>query len=279
MGLLNTGLNAIGTVASLKSLFGNQSSPEASGKINKFLAEVRDKSVSRTNLFDITFSIPAIMGASSLSATSQVLSLWAEGSQLPGFNIQTDSIKRYGMGPQEHVPYSIQTNDLTFNFIGDGKGEVQKYFYEWMHRIVRGDEDMRSPIVSETGLAPYEVEFKDRYACTITITSYNEMGEPVLIYELHDAFPKSIPDISVSWGNGSDYMQFGVTFCYLRAKLKNSLEPLKVSKNGIQNLSALQKAVKIGTALQTLKTLRKPTSVQDALASASTIKGVVSTLF
>lgn len=279
MGLLNTGLNAIGTVSSLKSLFGSRPTGSGGGKINNFLAEVRSRSIARTNLFDVTISIPPVMGGKVFSAIGPALSLWAESSQLPGYNIQTDSVKRYGIGPQESVPYSIQTNDLTFNFIGDGKGAVQKYFYEWMHRIVRGDEDVRAPTVSETGLAAYEVEFKDRYACTITITSYNEQGQPVLIYELYDAFPKNMPDISMSWNDSSGYMQFGVTFSYLRARLTNSTQPLRTSKNGFGDLSAFQKAIKIGTALQTLKSLKKPTGVQDALASASTIKGVASRLF
>lgn len=276
MSLLNTGLNAIGTVAALKSLVGSRPSSTAAGKMNNFISEVRNRSVARTNLFDVSLSIPPVMNGRVFSAIGPALSLWAESSQLPGFNVQTDSVKRYGIGPQESVPYSIQTNDLTFNFIGDGKGAVQKYFYEWMHRIVRGDEDVRAQTVSGTGLAPYEVEFKDQYACTITITSYNEQGQPVLIYELYDAFPKTMPDISMSWNDNSSFMQFGVTFSYLRARLTNSTQPLRTTKNGVGSLSTLQKAIKVGTALQTIASLKRPRSIQDALSSATTIKGVTS---
>jgi hypothetical protein len=275
MSLLNTGLNAIGTLATLKGVFGGSSPPQGTGKLNQFHAALRERGVGRTNLFDVSIAIPPILRGVEFSLIGPAISLWAEGAQLPGYNIQTDSIKRYGIGPQESVPYSIQTNDITINMIGDGHGGIQKYFYEWLHRIVRGDNDVRSAEPSVTNLMPYEVEFKNQYATTITITQYNEQGIPVIQYELIDAFPKNIPDISLSWTDGGQYMQFGVTFSYLQAKLiTQGREALVNNKNGFSGLSAFQKALKVGTALQTLKTIRRPTGVQDALASASTIKNV-----
>ena len=273
MGLLNTGLNALGTVAALKSLFGKPKQP-GTNKQTQFQAALRRRSVARTNLFDVTITLPTILQGPRFLPLGAELSLWAESAQLPGYNIQTDSIKRYGVGPMESVPYSIQTNDLTLSFIGDGAGGIQKFFYLWMHGIVRGDEDVRTDDLSTTGLQPYEVEFKDRYATVITITQYDEMGDVINVYELTDAFPKNIPDISVSWTDNNAFMQFGVTFSYLQAKLKTASQGRQTrgSKNGVGELSFLQKAIKVGTALQTLKTLRKPRSVQDAIASTSTIK-------
>ena len=117
------------------------------------------------------------------------------------------------------------------------------------------------------------------FPVTIAITTYNESGQPVLTYNLYDAFPKTMPDISLNWNEASSYMQFGVTFSYLRAKLENANESMKMSKNGIGELSALQKAVKIGTALQVLSSLKRPQGVQDALASATSIKNIDSSLF
>lgn len=263
MGLLNTGLNALGTYSALKSLFGGDSGG-AQGKLNNFISEMRNNSVARTNLFDVTMGIPTVMGG---KMTTQKLSLYAEGAQLPGMNIQTDSIKRYGVGPQESVPYSLQFNDININFIGDGKGEIYKFFYNWMHSIVKADSDMSSEKVSRTGLAPYEVEFKDRYQTTINITTYNEQGQPVLVYSLFGAFPKNVPDVSLSWNEGSQYMQFGVTFAYFQARLQTAEKDLALTKDGFGEMSLLQKGIKIGTALQTLAALKKPRNIQDAIAT------------
>lgn len=273
MSLLTTGLNAIGTVSALKSLFGKPKQP-GTNKQTQFQAALRQRSVARTNLFDVTITIPPILNQPLFLPLGASLSLWAEGTQLPGYNIQTDSIKRYGIGPMESVPYSIQTNDLTLNFIGDGAGGIQKFFYNWLHRIVRGDEDVRYDDVSPTGLQPYEIEFKDRYATTIRITQYDEQGTAIVIYDLVDAFPKNIPDIAVSWSDNNSFMQFGVTFSYLQAKMTNALQGRQKTQNGFRGLNTLQKAIKVGTALQTLKTIRRPTSIQDAIASSATIKNV-----
>jgi hypothetical protein len=217
------------------------------------------------------------MGSS--SATAQKLSLYAEGAQLPGLNIQTDNIKRYGLGPMESVPYSIQNNDITVNFIGDGKGEVYKYFYNWMHSIVKGDSFITGSGSSSSGLAPYEVEFKEDYRSTLTISTFNEQGQNVLQYELYDAFPKNLPDVTLNWSDNSTMMQFGVTFGYMQAKLKNANSPLQVNQNGIGELSMLQKAIKIGTAVQAISSLRRPRNIQDILASSTTVKNVTRSFF
>lgn len=274
MSLLNTGLNVLGTAAALKSLFGkSRNGDSARGKMNNFVSELRHKSVARTNLFDVTFTVPPVLSGSTMG---QKLSLWAEGAQLPGMNLQTDSLKPYGIGPQESMPYTLQTNDININFIGDGRGAIQRYFYEWMQRIVRGDEDVRSKTTGITQLAPYEVEFKDQYACTITITTYNEQGTPVAIYELYDSFPKTMPDLSLSWNDSSSFMQFGVSFAYTRMKFINSREAIQSTEGGRRKLNKLDKAIKIASAVQAIASLKRPRNIQDALSSATTIKGVSS---
>lgn len=267
---LNTAMNAIGTAVALKSLLGGGSSSPG-GKLSKFMAEIREASVARTNLFDVTMTAPRILSG---SPVAEKISLYAEGAQLPGLNIQTDdSIKRFGIGPQDNSPYSSGVNDITLSFIGDGRGDVYKFFYRWMQGIVRSDYNVSGVRNGYNGLAPYEVEFKREYETTINIKTYNEQGDVVFDYKLLNAFPKSLPDISLSWDD-SGMMKFSVTFCYLQAELGNVDQPLALTKNGLNQLTPFQKLVKIGTAVQTIASLKRPGSVQDALASATTIKNI-----
>lgn len=269
MSLLNTGMNALGTVAVLKSLTGK--SPAGSGKINNFISELKQNSVARTNLFDVTITPPKVLAG---TAAARKISLFAEGAQLPGINIQTDSsIKRFGYGPQDNMPHSSQTNDITLNFIGDGKGEVYKFFYRWMQGIVRSDYEVPSGKVGLGGLAPYEVAFREDYETTISIKTYDEQGETIIDYELLKAFPKNLPDVTLNWSD-TGIMQFGVTFCFLQSRMVNVDDQVKTSKNGIQGLSTLQKLVKVGTAVQTIASLKRPRSVQDALATSTSIKNI-----
>jgi hypothetical protein len=167
----------------------------------------------------------------------------------------------------------MQFNDITLNFIGDGAGEIYKFFYGWMHGIVNGDGQINSSRQSSaTGLAPYEVEFKENYKADIDITTYNEQNDKILEYRLYNAFPKIVPDVSLSWKDTDGYMQFGITFCFMHAELLNVKQPFQGSSNtNIGKLSTLQKLVKLTTAVQALRTIRKPRSIQDALASSTTL--------
>ncbi len=272
MSLLNTGLNVLGTAAVLRS-FAGRNKPDADNRMNRFMSEMRSNGIARTNLFDVTIPVPSMLLYERTTSTiDRKLELYAESAQLPGVNIQTDNIKTFGVGPMEAMPYSIQTNDLTLTFLGDGKGLVYKFFYQWLHGIVRGDTPVTVDTVSMNNLSPYEVEFKDQYSVDLTLRSYNEQAQIIFEYKIYGAFPKNLPDISLSWQDQSNYMQFGITFSYLRAELLNVNTAVEGTKNGFKGLNTLQKLVKIGTALQTLKTLRKPTSLQDALASTTTIR-------
>lgn len=269
MSALNTAMNVIGTVATLKSLFGSTAGGPG-GRMTSFMSEIGKAGVARTNLFDVTITAPQILVG---NPTAPKISLYAEGAAVPGRSITTQEVFRYGYGPSEKVPYSMQFNDVTLQFIGDGQGEIYKFFYNWMQGIVRGDYDVRGAKLDRNAKGAYEVEFKENYATNIAIVQYNEQGQIVLETTLFDAFPIQVPDVSLNWSDGS-MMQFSVTFAYLQSRLETADKPVNVSPNGFGGLSTLQKLVKIGTAVQALSSLKRPSGVQDALSSLGTIKTV-----
>lgn len=70
-------------------------------------------------------------------------------------------------------------------------------------------------------------------------------------------------------------MEFSVQFTFRTAQLRNAEDPpIADTGNGIQELSLLQKLVKIGTAVQVISSLKRPSNVQQALSSASTVKNL-----
>jgi hypothetical protein len=285
MGLLNTGLNALGTFSAIKSLLPNR--PKTRSKtdhdLQNFLTEIRQNSIGRTNYFDVRITAPRVLLGDRAKIAPKI-SLYAEGTVLPGLSLQTGELKRFGVGPIEKYPYSLQTNTLSVNFIGDGKGEIYKFFYNWMQNIVKADVPVEQAVssvqnLSQNGLASYEVEFKSEYAVKIEIFLYNDAFDNILQYELLEAFPTRIMDVPLSWANDNSLMQFGVDFEFLQSKLVNAEEPLKASiKSGLEKPSALKTLVKIGTAVQALSALRKPRNLQDALVSAGNIKNIVTRL-
>lgn len=272
MAKLNTAMNAIGTIAALKSLTGKSKAARPS-KLNNFMSELRESGVARTNLFEVTITAPRMMVGYAKDVLPKV-SLLAESAQLPGINIQTeDSIKRYGYGLQDHVAYGSGFNDISVGMIGDGRGEIYKFFYRWMHGIVKSDFDGPANVIGYNGIAPYEVEFKQDYQTTIDITIFNESNDTILHYRLFNAFPKNLPDIGLSWSD-SDMMKFNISFTYSYARLINIDQSAQLTPNGIKGLSTLQKLIKIGTAVQAIASLKRPRNIQDALASTTTIKNI-----
>lgn len=266
MSAINTAMNVIGTVAGLKSIFGSSTGNTSKGKISKFMSEIRSAGVARTNLFEIVITPPRILLGNSSAA--QKISLFAEGAALPGRAIQTQEFARFGYGALEKFPYTMQYQDYTVQFIGDGRGEIYKFFYNWMQGIVKGDADVA------TNDYAYDVGFREDYAVPISVYMFNEQGDSVLVSSITNAFPIMVPDVNLSWSDSS-MMQFSVTFAYTLASIE-SPDEIMMGKNGTPNdLSTIQKLVKIGTAVQVLSAIRRPGNVQDALGSVNNIKNVI----
>lgn len=270
MATINTAMGALGTIAAAASLFSNKQGG-ATNKYGDFISEIRSTSVARTNLFEVTITAPVILSG---TAVARKISLYAEGTSLPGLFLNTIDVKRFGIGPNEAIPYSHQTNDCTINFIGDGKGEIYKFFYNWLHGIVRADTPVPAQNLNRNGLQPYEVEFKENYRSTITVRTFNEQGQTILEYNLSDAFPANVPDVALSWAGNSEMMQFPVTFKFLQSQLTTADATLELTKSD-SSLTNFQKLVKIGTAIQVITSLRKPTSVADAINVIGNTKRVL----
>lgn len=273
MGILNTAMNAVGTVAALKSLVGKKPASGASGKLNDFLTTVRQGGVAKSNLFDVKVTPPKVLTGDKNSQAARKLSLLGKVAQLPGYYIQTTDVARYGFGPQEKTAYGTSYNDITIKFIGDGKGEIYKFFYNWIQGIVRGDIDPTTGKIDSNAKGAYEVEFREDYAVDVDITTYDEQGESILLSRMVSAYPVNITELELDWGS-EDIMEFSVQFTFRRAQIIGSEELPQDSKNGIQGLSTLQKLVKIGTAVQVLSSIKRPRNIQEALSSASTVKNI-----
>ena len=253
---LGTALSAVGLYSALKG----GSTTGATGRYGNFLSEFRSKSFARTNLFEVVIQPPLIMNGSKLFES---LHLYAESANIPGLMFATSETRRYGTGPIEKKPYAPIFNDISVSFLVDGQGDLYKFFYTWMNRIVSSDQFIGGNSISSNKLEPFEVEFKDNYKCQMMISTFDEAGNSVLSSQIVDAIPISISDTSFSWGDTDQVMKLQVTFTYFQHILNTDKgEPVSGHK---KPLSGLQQVVKAGTALQTISSLKKPQSVGDVI--------------
>lgn len=264
---LNTTLTGLALYSALKPT----STSKAQGRYGDFLGEFRNRSFSRTNLFEVTIRPPLIMTGDRID---QVIHLYADSVTIPGLNFATSETRRYGYGPIEKKPYAPIFNDITISFLVDGTGNIYKYFYKWMNRIVASDQYINGNSASNNGLGAFEVEYKDDYKSQIGISTFDEAGNGVLTSQLVDAIPITLSDTQLSWSENDQIMRLNMTFTYFQHVLVDTESKEPVS--GITKpLSGLQQIVKAGTAIQTLASIGKPKSVGDVLNVINNTKTIL----
>lgn len=198
--------------------------------INTFMAEIAKNDILPTHSYLVTFSpfrINSLTGKYLSSFTEDsAIGLRCDTAILPGIRLlKNETVYRYGYGPIERVAYSAQFNDIQMTWIVDNRGNIMEFFNRWMQAIVNfdsaGTNDMRTPNnVGGLSYSPYEVGYKDDYACPkMNIHVYDSKLNSVITYEIYDVFPSAINDVPVAWGEQDTMMRLSVEFSYTDIKI------------------------------------------------------------
>jgi len=175
------------------------------GNINDFKASFT-KDVARTNRFDVEIPVPLTLIPYVSSARSLIYR--CETAQFPGRTFATTEQKTYG--PIEKFPYLNTYNDLDLTFIVDDDMSQKVFFDAWMSYI--------NPLYNNN------YRYKGDYATTLVINQYDVSGEKTYSINLVEAFPISMNQMDLNWGDDS-YHKLSVTFAYTYWQ-NNSLQAL-----------------------------------------------------
>ena len=175
------------------------------GNINDFKSTFI-KDVARTNRFDVQIPVPLTLIPYVASAKS--LTYRCETAQLPGRTFATTEQKTYG--PIEKYPYLNTYGDLDLTFIVDDDMNQKVFFDAWMNYI--------NPLYNNN------MRYKGDYSTTIVINQYNVSNELTYSVNLIDAYPISINQMDLNWGDDG-YHKISVTFAYTYWQ-NNSLQAL-----------------------------------------------------
>ena len=175
------------------------------GNINEFKSSFT-KDLARTNRFDVQIPIPLTLIPYVSSAKS--LTYRCETAQLPGRTFATTEQKTYG--PIEKYPYLNTYGDLDLTFIVDDDMNQKVFFDAWMNYI--------NPLYNNN------MRYKGDYSTTIVINQYNVSNELTYSVNLIDAYPISINQMDLNWGDDG-YHKISVTFAYTYWQ-NNSLQAL-----------------------------------------------------
>jgi len=273
---LDTAMNVLGAAAAVTSFLNLNNRSPANSKLTRFYASLKKHPIARTNRFEVLIGLPEILSPYRGSETANLLQLRCETANVPGVTITTADIQRYGFGMIEKVPTGATMADFTCSFIGDDEGEIYKLFYRWMNGIVKwdGKPSFNAP-TSYNNLRPYEHEYKSKYASTISILTYNENEDKLIAYELYEAFPTSIGEVSYNWGDNDNLVRIPINFSYSYFKVQN-IDSSVSFKPGVSNdLGLLGTLIKAGTAIQTIGALKKPQNIGDIINVVNNAKIVV----
>lgn len=193
--------------------------------IEEFNSNISNYGVLQPNKFLVYFATPrSLAGTFSNSGnplfnmdTSYLMQMRAEQARIPGINIMTVDNNRYGLGVMQRMPFNAQFTDTNITFIADSKGEIYKYFYSWFTSIIdfngSGSSNMNGTFMSNP-MPSYTMGYKDDYVTDIYILVFDNAGNLAKQIVLYNAFPNTMNDINLDWGNTNSVMKItvGLTF-------------------------------------------------------------------
>lgn len=187
--------------------------------LTQFIAEAASgNGFLRPNQFDL--AIPGMPKWSQGAYDGRTVEFRCNSASLPGVNIDSIDIRRYGSGFLEYFPTGASFYDLQTTFYADQNAEIIRFFNAWVRNIVDFDVD--------TGPEnKFRVFYRDNYISQVSVNQYNTEGDVVLSYTYIDAFPVAIQPIGVRWFSRDEVTEFEVTWKYRTWKeTANPLAPL-----------------------------------------------------
>lgn len=202
--------------------------------VQDFKSSISNDGVMPINRFVVT--IPVVSSMTFLNGGSSVSSPWsssykkgtqflqyrAESVRLPGASMDTFSARRYGVGPYQKYPTNVNFTDITITFLDDSKASIWRAMYDWQNKVF--DFGGNSPnlfggIFGALGNTPstpsYYLNYKDDYAVDIIIDVYNYSdSKPVQSVQLKEAYPISVNDVNLDWGNNNQLLKVQTTFTF-----------------------------------------------------------------
>lgn len=171
--------------------------------IERFRQNIASHGYIDNNNFEVIVTTPQVLfnsalnnRASPLNANeiAKTMSMRIDQVRMPGINLQTTQVSRYGIGPIQNMPVNAQYQEVNFSILIDEFGEIWQYWYTWLNAIFGFNGTDRT-------LPTYQADYKNNYSTVVSLLLYNHLGATVQTVNLYEAFPTSIREIPMSWGD------------------------------------------------------------------------------
>jgi len=221
--------------------------------INAFKSEISGKGgLSKANLFAVEFT-----------GQSETFTLLAHAAALPGVTFDVSEVRRQGYGVAERRAGPPIFQNFTCSFLLDNSGEILKGINKWVSQV--------SPTILVKNHAEFagsgahgQVDFFDNYTKDIKITMYAPDSSKVIKYTMFSAYPQSVSDVTLGWRQNDEIAELQVTFVFTHWNAE-SYSASGGGEKGEKDFNLLQTLSKLNSAVQIVKSFKKPRSIGDAI--------------
>jgi hypothetical protein len=175
--------------------------------IARFSAHINNSGTVQTNKFIVRIPPPIIL-QNGFEVVQRSIEYRANSVKVPGVDLDTQNVSRYGIGPSQKFPTNVNFTDIDINFLDTNGNYIWKYFAKWMNGIF----DYTG--VSGGSQPSYKVEYKKYYQTDIQIFIFDNAGRQTNAIILKEAFPISLSDVSLSWSENNRLYEFNVRFSF-----------------------------------------------------------------
>lgn len=247
--------------------------------ISEFSANLNKHGLAQNNLFLVRITggpVTRLLNKTESNMKEQDLVFFCRSADLPGFQIQTQDYLPQGFGTPDRRPANMPLQPLNTVFMVDSKFAIMKFFHRWVQSIVNYD---KSSILGEVDDAlPYEIGYKEDYACTIEVVVYSTAVQDfTYTYRMTGAYPVTLGNVSTAWENSAEIMVLPVTFTYDTLEVDGQ-EKGTVGKRNSRGNGLLSYLSAANSIIQAIDQIKRPRNIQDLINTTNSIKTITNAL-
>jgi hypothetical protein len=204
--------------------------------INRIRENISGYGYLKQNKFEVFVQVPPFLQNSRLNVNgnetnvntlNDIHRFRIEQVRAPGVSLLSSDVRRYGIGPTQKFPYNAQYFDTTFSILVDKNTNIWDFWYNWVNGIFNFNGTESS---GGSKIPTYTTKYKDDYATIMMIVLYDDVGNTVKTINLYDAFPSSIKEIPLAWGDSQTLLRLAVSITYsmytiVGSNVENNLQP------------------------------------------------------
>jgi|694.fasta_scaffold00052_4 hypothetical protein len=174
------------------------------GSLQSFISEVKNGGLMKSSHFAVSITVPTdannrttIPGSFASSQAMKKYIMFCDSTNLPGTSLGTVDVSAYGETRESPTQRIYDPVNLTFYV--DNDMNIKKFFDSWINSII-------NPITRNHA-------YYKNYTTLVDIIVYDSEHNEKYKVTLHEAFPKSVSDIQLSY-TGDGVMKLSVSMQY-----------------------------------------------------------------